>query len=190
MNKLVLQTRRSLLRCVEPGCDEPRLIYPSKMYTKCRKHRNIENSLATRQAEKKHPERKQAQRRKNNAKGVQEHGSRLKLYPETYLRARLGRQAAQAGILLRVQVEADYCGVCLQALTAEIWPHPLSTTVGHEPPLSVAKRDGWKVVTERPEHWMCNEWKRARTDAECTGRAWQAYLHACTYAMQMYSVDA
>jgi hypothetical protein len=79
------------------------------------------------------------------------------------------RKERQAGILLTVKVESDICGVCLEPLTEFKHPHPLSTSLGHEPPLSVAKRDGWLIITERPEHFRCNVIKGARTDVEMIG---------------------
>lgn len=75
------------------------------------------------------------------------------------------------GVLLIVAVDAGHCGVCLAPLTDARYPHPLSTTVGHEPPIAAAARDGWRVVAERPEHWSCNLSKGARTDAELVGLA-------------------
>lgn len=38
-------------------------------------------------------------------------------------------------------------------------------SVGHEPPLSVAARDGWLIIAERPEHFLCNMRKGVRDDA-------------------------
>jgi hypothetical protein len=77
------------------------------------------------------------------------------------------RKARKAGILLVVRVQADYCGVCLGPLVQQAaWPDNRATTVGHEPPLAVAAREGWRVVAERPEHFVCNRRKWARTDAE------------------------
>ena len=46
------------------------------------------------------------------------------------------------------------------------WPDPMAYTVGHEPPLAAAERDGWRIVAERPEHLVCNQRKNVRTDAE------------------------
>lgn len=76
------------------------------------------------------------------------------------------RRSAKAGILMVVKVDAAECGVCQRPLTDERSPHPLSTEIGHEPPLKVAKRDGWGVIVERPEHRHCNRRKSDRTDAE------------------------
>jgi hypothetical protein len=44
-------------------------------------------------------------------------------------------------------------------------PDPLFTTIGHEPPLAVAAREGWSVITERPEHLACNLQKGVQDDA-------------------------
>ena len=76
------------------------------------------------------------------------------------------RRAAEAGIALVVKVASDECGVCLQPLTSEPYPHPMSTTIGHEPPISRAAKEGWLIVTQRPEHWACNSRKAAKLDCE------------------------
>ena len=83
-----------------------------------------------------------------------------------FVAAQHKRRAALGGILLIVHVESDVCGVCQEPLTGAAYPDPLSTTIGHEPPLATAKRDGWRVVTERPEHWLCNQRKGARYDID------------------------
>jgi hypothetical protein len=77
------------------------------------------------------------------------------------------RRGRKANVLLFVRVDSNDCGVCLQAIdpTAR-WPDPMSRTVGHEPPLAAAERDGWRVVAERPEHLRCNQRKQSKTDAE------------------------
>jgi len=69
-------------------------------------------------------------------------------------------------LLLVVRVEADYCGVCFGALTTEAAPHPLSTEIGHEPPLAVVMREGWRIAVERPEHRGCNRSKGDKLDCE------------------------
>lgn len=91
-------------------------------------------------------------------------------HPEQALAIRHRRRVRRARVLLVVRVEASACGVCLQPLTAERYPHPMATTIGHEPPLSVAEREGWTVVAERPEHHRCNKSKGAHTDAELVAR--------------------
>lgn len=89
-------------------------------------------------------------------------------YPE-----QVRRRARKAGILLTVKVESDCCGVCSESLSVGlVYPDPQATTVGHEPPLAVATRDGWTVVVERPEHAVCNWRKGIRTDAEMV--AWRS----------------
>lgn len=82
------------------------------------------------------------------------------------------RKVARAGILLVVKVEATECGICLRPLEPDrSHPDPLATTIGHEPPLAVAAREGWTVAVERPEHLGCNLWKGARPDAELPAHA-------------------
>jgi hypothetical protein len=76
------------------------------------------------------------------------------------------RRALRAGIVLTVKVTADECGICQKPLTDRPFPDPMSTTIGHEPPVTVAAREGWTVIAERPEHWMCNRRKWAKYDYE------------------------
>jgi hypothetical protein len=84
-------------------------------------------------------------------------------HPE--MRSDRRRRVAKAGIALVIRVDADHCGVCLGPLIEERrHPDPLATSVGHEPPLVIAKRDGWLVVVERPEHLRCNLQKGDRPD--------------------------
>jgi hypothetical protein len=77
------------------------------------------------------------------------------------------RMVYKAGVVLTIKVKSDVCGVCQGPLspTADRWD-PLFTTVGHEPPITIAARDGWQVITERPEHWRCNFLKGTRLDTE------------------------
>jgi len=74
------------------------------------------------------------------------------------------RRTTRVGVLLVVGVDASECGTCLAPLNDVAYPHPMATTVGHEPPLAVAARDGWLVVAERPEHLRCNLRKGDRLD--------------------------
>lgn len=76
------------------------------------------------------------------------------------------RRATRAGVLMIVRVESDVCGVCYEPLTNAPFPDPMSTTTGHEPPLSVVRKDGWRIVCERPEHWKCNSTKADRMDTD------------------------
>lgn len=77
------------------------------------------------------------------------------------------RRLAKRGIQFVVFVESDACGVCHKPLYPDaIYPDPKATTVGHEPPLSVAVRDGWRIIAERPEHARCNLWKQDRLDCQ------------------------
>lgn len=79
------------------------------------------------------------------------------------------RRVRKRGVVLVIRIASDICGVCLDPLYPDLrHGHPLATTVGHEPPLSVASRDGWLVVTERPEHAACNKRKKVRLDCELT----------------------
>lgn len=101
----------------------------------------------------------------------QERRERARQQERTYrerhpgIRSDRRRRVAMAGIALVVHVEADHCGVCLGPLAPDLrHPDPLSTSVGHEPPLAVAQRDGWIVVAERPEHLLCNLRKGERVD--------------------------
>lgn len=65
-----------------------------------------------------------------------------------------------------VRVLSTTCAICLAPLTDEVFPHPLATTIGHEPPLVVVRRLSLTRVVERPEHWECNRAKGVKTDAE------------------------
>ena len=64
-------------------------------------------------------------------------------------------------------VESDECGVCGEALQPRaVWPDPMATTIGHEPPLSRIS-EGFTEGVRRPEHWVCNRIvKHARLDTE------------------------
>lgn len=87
-------------------------------------------------------------------------------HPNVELERTRARRRRRAGILLAVRVSSDLCGICQEPLTARRFPDPLSTTIGHEPPLAVAAREGWRVITERPEHWACNRRKSDHLDME------------------------
>lgn len=76
------------------------------------------------------------------------------------------RYVRLSGIAFILKVETDYCGVCLGPLVEDSYPHPMSTSIGHEPPLLVAAREGWVTVIERPEHLLCNLRKGTLTDAD------------------------
>jgi hypothetical protein len=79
------------------------------------------------------------------------------------------RREARAAVTLRIIVDSDICGVptCGEPLVIEaVYPDPLATTIGHEPPLSRLKDLGITTVTERKEHWKCNRWKNRRLDSE------------------------
>jgi hypothetical protein len=76
------------------------------------------------------------------------------------------RRMAKAGIILVVKVDSADCGVCFTPLIDVPYPDPQATTVGHEPPLSVAIREGWRIIVERPEHLRCNLQKGSRMDYE------------------------
>jgi hypothetical protein len=64
-------------------------------------------------------------------------------------------------------IESDECGVCHETLQPRaVWPDPMATTIGHEPPVSRI-REGFTEGVRRPEHWVCNRIvKHARLDAE------------------------
>lgn len=82
------------------------------------------------------------------------------------------RRVAKAGVVLTIQIVSLDCGVCFHQLRPDLsHPHPLSTSVGHEPPLSVVAREGWTVIVERPEHLQCNLSKGERQDCELVGHA-------------------
>lgn len=75
------------------------------------------------------------------------------------------RKIAKAGVVFVIAIESEVCGVCGDPLNLEArHPDPLATSVGHEPPLAVAQREGWTVVAERPEHLRCNLRKGDRPD--------------------------
>lgn len=117
-----------------------------------------------------HPERRRAATAKWRAANRESYETAQTLWREANgdrLRENVRtRRVRRAAISLVVVAELDHCGVCLGPLTAEVWPHPLSTTVGHEPPLARAAADGWRIVVERPEHWSCNQRKWAKLDCE------------------------
>lgn len=94
-----------------------------------------------------------------------------KLHPKERVAEVNRRRAFKKGVLLTVHVESEVCGVCEEPLTDRQWPDPLATTVGHEPPLAVVAREGWLIVTERPEHFVCNMWKKDRLDMEMEATA-------------------
>jgi hypothetical protein len=77
------------------------------------------------------------------------------------------RKATKAGVPFIIRVATDECGVCLRPIDRSlVFPHPMSLSVGHEPPLSVARAEGWSVVCERSEHLSCNVQKGARLDID------------------------
>jgi hypothetical protein len=80
------------------------------------------------------------------------------------------RHARKRALVMILRVNPPWCGVCFLPLTDVPYPDPMSTTVGHEPPLSVAAREGWLTVIERPEHKRCNLWKGTLTDRQLAGR--------------------
>lgn len=65
--------------------------------------------------------------------------------------------------LIPVYIEADFCLVCGFPLVSDLrYPHPLSTSVGHEPPISRARY----FISQRPEHLVCNAMKGTWLDGE------------------------
>lgn len=74
------------------------------------------------------------------------------------------RAAIEAGAILVVAIDSDHCGVCQEPLTNRCYPDPLSTSVGHEPPLAYVAANGWRVIATRPEHLRCNLRKGDRPD--------------------------
>lgn len=174
--------------CAVHGCTEPRAIAASGfVYSRCREHWR-QSTIDWRTA---HPERTLELGRRGRRRAVEKNPQHVAALgrawriantervknafdawtaanPDRYadlLRKRnLRRKARKAGVVA-VRVQSDVCGVCSGPLIAGLqWPHPLSTTVGHEPPLSRAPRGS--TVIERPEHWSCNMHKGTRTDEE------------------------
>jgi hypothetical protein len=160
--------------CTTPDCDQPRQVFATgSVTTKCRGHERADKRAWSAANRGRKREADNAWVKRNPGRSTERYRTWRAANPGRALglrrAGRLARAARKAGVLLVVKVDADHCGVCLAPLTGETWPHPMSTTVGHEPPLSVAERDGWLVVAERPEHWSCNQAKGARTDAELRG---------------------
>lgn len=88
------------------------------------------------------------------------------------------RRLAKAGILLVINVSSTECGVCFEPLTDLPYPDPMATSIGHEPPLIIAQREGWTTVVERPEHLICNLRKGERTDCDHAATARPALAHS------------
>ena len=113
-----------------------------------------------------HRNRQRRWRRDHKAINLSVNRRWMEANPAKVREQRARRKALKNGVLLRVQVASEVCGVCQQALTTESYPDPLSTTLGHEPPLARAAQDGWLVIAERPEHLRCNLRKHAKLDCE------------------------
>lgn len=77
----------------------------------------------------------------------------------------------QKALVRAVVVESSKCALCKQTIDFTLRaPHPMSATLGHEPPLSRCKALGVAVVKVRPEHLTCNQWKWNRLDSELVGK--------------------
>lgn len=62
---------------------------------------------------------------------------------------------------------SNACGVCGGELVPSArFPSPLSTSIGHEPPIAYARREDSSIITERYEHWGCNRRKGVLPDWE------------------------
>jgi hypothetical protein len=111
-----------------------------------------------------------------NREWLAAHPDRIQDYRAREMKDRDTRRAASDRRRLRlkdmtvgvftIHVASPDCGVCLNPLTEERWPHPMATSFGHEPPVVAIARDGWRVMAVRPEHLICNQRKSGRTDAE------------------------
>lgn len=79
------------------------------------------------------------------------------------------RRARKRGLTV-VRLSADTCQTpgCPNPVLHpdKVYPHPLATTAGHEPPISRCVELGITEVVERPEHWGCNARKGTRLDSE------------------------
>lgn len=88
-------------------------------------------------------------------------------HPDHARNDRRRRRVIKAGVLMTIRVQSETCALCDRPIDMTLpHPDPMSFTVGHEPPLAIVKRDGWKVVVERPEHFGCNLRKGTRQDGE------------------------
>jgi hypothetical protein len=158
--------------CIEPGCGKTKLRFPSRVDRRCLEHRRIvhrETERRRRLAPVAHALQLERYRRQRSEGKKIASDRRYATSPKGRLvRARDGerRRTTRLGVALVIRLNDDLCGVCLAPLTVEAWPSPLATTIGHEPPLSIVRREGWTVVVERPEHLICNQRKSGRLDAE------------------------
>jgi len=105
-----------------------------------------------------------------NADRIRERGTRWKsANPDKVRDSVRMRRVRKAGVTKTIRFDSDICSVptCQTLLVPGVkFPHPMSTTIGHEPPLSRLSELGVTTVTERPEHWICNQHKSARLDSE------------------------
>jgi len=89
--------------------------------------------------------------------------------PEKTAAAVHKRRERKVGAKITIHQISDICCVptCGKPLLPNLkFPDPMSTTIGHEPPLSRLGELGVTTVTERPEHWICNQHKHNKLDSE------------------------
>lgn len=148
-------------------CNRPRAVSASgRVASYCREHLRQDHVEYRRN----HLE----QRRANSARWARNNPERSRAYaakyrrlhPEVVLADEHRRRVRKAGLLMVVRVESDVCGICQRPLVDRPYPDPMSTSVGHEPPLAYCAQNGWLVTAERPEHLICNQRKRTRLDIE------------------------
>jgi hypothetical protein len=117
------------------------------------------------------PSKSNTNRKKNYWKDPQSHRDKTRQWakenPEKRREQNHRRRERHAGIRLVFPLTGSNCYVCHQPLHPELsYPHPMSTSIGHEPPLAKLKKLGQDWCYVRPEHLTCNVQKQARTDSE------------------------
>lgn len=169
--------------CTDEGCDLPRV---GGRIAKCVEHLRTQRRrdyLAHQETRRAAARARSALRHRANPQGsadrmrrwrranpqrAREANARWAASHPDYIREKCRlRRVARSSVPFVLTLDLDGCAICGGPLRPEFRaPHPLSSSVGHEPPLAVARRDGWLTVIERPEHLGCNQRKGSRVDAD------------------------
>ena len=140
--------------------DGTRRVYAAKHRVAHRAERNAAQRAYTARKRAEGPEYQQAQRAYLIAYRAANR-ERMRFLTNRY------RERSMDPSVTWTDIRSDECGVCGEALQPyAVWPDPMATTIGHEPPISRAS-EGFTEGVRRPEHWICNRIvKHARLDSE------------------------
>jgi len=116
---------------------------------------------------KDHPDHNLIWRTANQGRFAETTRAWRKAHPELRAEYNRARRVRRTGIETVIRMDSTSCALCHMALNPKaVFPDPMSTTIGHEPPLSRLEEMGATMVIERPEHLKCNLIKGSKLDSE------------------------